>query len=104
MWVLKHCVLQDSYIDKSPFILKVAVCNASFFLSRPRRYGKTLLLSTFASFGLETSFEASNAYGRLDLEVRAGSRYFVLEFKFAKKYACEDMLLEQAVSQIKSKQ
>lgn len=53
--------------------------------------------------GLDTKFETSNAFGRSDLEVNAGARYFVIELKFAKKEALEDKLLDEAVAQIKSR-
>lgn len=46
------------YVDKTEFIWRLAHENGkSFFLSRPRRFGKTLLVSTMKAY-----FE-----GRLDL-------------------------------------
>ena len=48
--------LNQIYIDKSNLIYKLARQRTPFFLSRPRRFGKSLLLSTFDSLfskGLE---------------------------------------------------
>ena len=43
------------YVDKSALIYKIAIRPGKFFLARPRRFGKSLLISTFESlfkFGL----------------------------------------------------
>ena len=37
------------YLDKTALIYELAVTTKKYFLSRPRRFGKTLLLSTFES-------------------------------------------------------
>ena len=37
------------YVDKTGLIYKLASKRQKFFLSRPRRFGKSLLLSTFES-------------------------------------------------------
>ena len=37
------------YVDKTDLIFEIASLNDPFFLSRPRRFGKSLLLSTFES-------------------------------------------------------
>ena len=37
------------YVDKTALIYKLAITTQKFFFSRPRRFGKTLLLSTFES-------------------------------------------------------
>ncbi len=44
------------YVDKTEMINAIASCNGAFFLTRPRRFGKTLLVNTFESLfrhGLE---------------------------------------------------
>ena len=44
------------YVDKTALVYRLAIKKQKFFLSRPRRFGKSLLLSTFASlfqYGLE---------------------------------------------------
>ncbi len=40
------------YVDKTEFVYKLARLGTPFFLSRPRRFGKSLLLSTFESLFL----------------------------------------------------
>ncbi len=37
------------YVDKTPLIAKLAASGKCHFLSRPRRFGKSLLLSTLKS-------------------------------------------------------
>ena len=37
------------YVDKTDMIFEIAQFDGTFFLARPRRFGKTLLVSTFAS-------------------------------------------------------
>ena len=38
------------YVDKTELMYKLAREKCPFFLSRPRRFGKSLLLSTFEAF------------------------------------------------------
>ena len=38
------------YIDKTPFIWKLVQTSSPYFLSRPRRFGKSLFLSTLAAY------------------------------------------------------
>ena len=40
------------YVDKTEFVYSLARLSTPFFLSRPRRFGKSLLLSTFEAFFL----------------------------------------------------
>ena len=35
------------YVDKTKFIYELALCHGAYFLSRPRRFGKSTLISTF---------------------------------------------------------
>ncbi|MBR2292276.1 MAG: AAA family ATPase, partial [Prevotella sp.] len=48
------------YIDKTPFIYKMITEGCPYFLSRPRRFGKSLLISTLAAVfeGRRDLFEA----------------------------------------------
>lgn len=39
----------EIYVDKTKYIHRLASCRGKFFLVRPRRFGKTLLISTFES-------------------------------------------------------
>ena len=38
------------YIDKTPFVYELATTGRYYFLSRPRRFGKSLLLSTLEAY------------------------------------------------------
>lgn len=38
------------YVDKTEFVWKMAFASNPYFLSRPRRFGKSLLLSTFEAY------------------------------------------------------
>lgn len=38
------------YVDKTAFIWKIVSTETPYFLSRPRRFGKSLLLSTFEAY------------------------------------------------------
>ena len=38
------------YVDKTAFVWKMALTSTPYFLSRPRRFGKSLLLSTFEAY------------------------------------------------------
>ena len=38
------------YVGKTEFIWKMAFASNPYFLSRPRRFGKSLLLSTFEAY------------------------------------------------------
>ena len=40
------------YVDKTKYVYELARLSTPFFLSRPRRFGKSLLLSTFEAFFL----------------------------------------------------
>ena len=48
------------YIDKTPLIYKLITGGSPYFLSRPRRFGKSLLVSTLAAVfeGRRELFEA----------------------------------------------
>ena len=48
------------------------------------------------------SVEIHNAHGRSDMEVRAGNRHWVFEFKYASTDAEVETLLTEAVVQIQS--
>ena len=39
----------DYYVDKTPLIAKLASSGKYYFLARPRRFGKSLLVSTLKS-------------------------------------------------------
>ena len=56
-----------SYVDKSRFVYKLATEGEYYFLSRPRRFGKSLFLSTLEAYfqGKKELFEGLAIY---DLE------------------------------------
>ena len=47
------------YVDKTEFIYKLATEGRQYFLSRPRRFGKSLLLSTMRAY-----FEGKKNYSK----------------------------------------
>ena len=56
------------YIDKTPFIEKLINQNKYYFLSRPRRFSKSLLLDTLRCLfeGHETLFEELYIHDKCD--------------------------------------
>ena len=61
------------YVDKTEFIYQMAYQGVPYFLSRPRRFGKSLLLSTFKAY-----FEGKKELFRgLAIEKLETIRYFI---------------------------
>jgi len=60
------------YVDKSGFALQLIEQGKGFFLSRPRRFGKSLFLDTLAELfaGNEPLFQGLEADGRWDFSRR----------------------------------
>ncbi len=56
-----------------------------------------------AAAGLNVQPEKHNALGRSDLEVSDGNRYWVLEFKWARKGRRAETILEEALRQLKNR-
>ena len=54
------------YVDKTKYVYELARLSTPFFLSRPRRFGKSLLLSTFEAFflGKKELFDGQNQFRR----------------------------------------
>lgn len=65
-----------------------------------RAYMQVLLIGA----AMITQVEVHNALGRSDMEVDAGNRHWVFEFKYAKDDSQVSELLNDAVSQIQSRQ
>ncbi len=63
------------YVDKTPFIEKLVEGGSYYFLSRPRRFGKSLLLSTLKELfeGNRTLFEGLWIESRWDWETTSSS-------------------------------
>ena len=81
------------YIDKTELIYKLTHSNKVYFLSRPRRFGKSLLVSTLEAYfqGKKHLFEGL-AIERLETE---WTEYPVLHMDFSRrKYTDEDKLNE----------
>ena len=60
------------YVDKTAWIGRLIEEGTHYFLSRPRRFGKSLFLDTLKEFfeGAETLFEGLDVHGRRDWSVR----------------------------------
>ena len=60
------------YVDKTPFIEQLIERGKHYFLSRPRRFGKSLLLDTFKELfeGSEALFQGLAIHHRWDWSVR----------------------------------
>ena len=81
------------YVDKTEFIYQMAYQGVPYFLSRPRRFGKSLLLSTFKAYfeGKKDLFrglaiekleaEVRSAQGRAEAIVKTPRYIYVFEFK-----------------------
>ena len=102
------------YIDKTELIYRLTHSDKIYFLSRPRRFGKSLLVSTLEAYfqGKKHLFEGL-AMERLEME---WTEYPVLHMDFSRrKYTDEDKLSEyvfefkfdgtpeEALAQIESK-
>ena len=68
------------YVDKTPFIEKLANQNKYYFLSRPRRFGKSLLLDTLGCLfeGRKALFEGLYIHDKWDWQ----KRYPVVRLSF----------------------
>jgi len=69
------------YVDKTPFALKMIEEGTSYFLSRPRRFGKSLFIDTLAELfqGNEPLFRGLYCHDKWDWTVK----YPVIRFSFA---------------------
>ena len=78
------------YVDKTAFVWRMASTGKLYFLSRPRRFGKSLLLSTFEAYfeGKKALFEGL-AIARLEREWNV---YPVLHFEFKLNGIAEEAL------------
>ena len=64
---------------------------------------RTFVQLFLSSFGLQTGVEVHNNKGRSDLELRAGERHWVFEFKVCRSDENEEKKLNEAVFQILDK-
>ena len=63
---------QYYYVDKTPHIRQLIDSGSHYFLSRPRRFGKSMLVSTLKSLfeGEQSLFEGLDIYDRWDWSVQ----------------------------------
>ena len=68
------------YVDKTPYVRRLVEEGSHYFLSRPRRFGKSLFLDTLKELfeGSEALFEGLDIHGRHDWSIR----HPVLRFRF----------------------
>ena len=95
--------LDNLYIDKTEYIYRMTHTDGTyFFLSRPRRFGKSLLVSTFQSYfeGKKELFEGL-AIEKLEKE---WNEYPVLHFDLSKGKHMEKELLNRYLMDIIEKQ
>ena len=87
------------YVDKTPYIARLVDEGTHYFLSRPRRFGKSLFLDTLKELfeGNEPLFEGLAIHERWDWSVR----HPVLRLDFSRNYFKEpDQLQEDIMAQL----
>ncbi len=82
------------YVDKTQFAFQLADIGGSYFLSRPRRFGKSLFLSTLACIfeGKKELFENTFIYDKWDWE----QQFPIIRFSFS-NIGHQELGLEQAI-------
>ncbi|PWQ98835.1 ATP-binding protein [Leucothrix pacifica] len=85
------------YVDKTPLALKLINNGKHYFLSRPRRFGKSLFLDTLKELfeGNEALFQGLDAHTKWDWSVK----YPVLRFSFARKNYNDPESLSETLNQ-----
>lgn len=85
------------YVDKTEYVYRMANTGKYFFLSSPRRFGKSLLTSTFKSYfeGKKDLFKGL-AMEKLETE---WTEYLVLHFSMAGGKHMEKEQLERYLAQ-----
>ncbi|WP_020559486.1 ATP-binding protein [Thiofilum flexile] len=85
------------YVDKSGLALSLIQHGKHYFLSRPRRFGKSLLLDTLKELfeGNEPLFQGLAVHGHWDWSVA----YPVLRFSFGRKNYSQQQSLEESLHQ-----
>ena len=89
------------YVDKTEHIHNLVQSGAPFFLSRPRRFGKSLFLSTLKAYfeGKKELFEGLKIRGLEEENKDAWQRYPVFYIDFNKKNFKEDSALETVLDE-----
>ena len=89
------------YVDKTEYVYKLAKSGLPYFLSRPRRFGKSLFLSTLRAY-FEGKKELFNGLKIIELEgdgPDAWQKYPVFYFDFNKKNFKTDTALEEVIEE-----
>jgi hypothetical protein len=86
------------YVDKTAFALKMIDEGTAYFLSRPRRFGKSLFLDTLAELfaGNEPLFRGLHCYDKWDWNVK----YPVIRISFAEGVMASRANLEARIHRI----
>ncbi len=89
------------YVDKTSFIEKLVTDGRYYFLSRPRRFGKSLLLDTIKSLfeGKEALFEGLDIHDHWDW---SADPHPVLRLSFGGKYTEPDDIERNIIAQLKT--
>ncbi len=88
------------YVDKTKYVYKLVCNNVPYFLSRPRRFGKSLLLSTLKAYweGKKELFNGLDIAGLEEDNPKAWKSYPVFYFDFNGE-SYENVDLEEAIDQ-----
>ena len=84
-----------AYVDKTQFVYKLVTEGSCYFLSRPRRFGKSLLLSTLKAYFLGQK-ELFDGLAIADLE-KEWTEYPVLHFDFNTGKYTDSAALEEKI-------
>ena len=86
------------YVDKTPHIRRLVEAGDSYFLSRPRRFGKSLLLDTLREMfeGNEPLFRGLHIHDQWDWSIR----HPVVRLSFGGKYDAPGDLHSNIISQL----
>jgi len=91
-------VSNSYYIDKTPLIRELIECGDHWFLSRPRRFGKSLLVSTLKALfeGRKELFKGLDIHERWDWSVT----HPVLRLSFGAKYNAPNDIRDSVLAQL----
>lgn len=90
------------YIDKTDYVYKLVHSNTPFFLSRPRRFGKSLLLSTLKAYweGKRELFKGLTIESLEENNDRAWQEYPIFYFDFNRSGYQEKGNLENVIDEM----
>jgi len=88
------------YVDKTPFVQKLIEQGKYYFLSRPRRFGKSLFIETLAELfsGNEILFQGLAIHDQWDWQ----RKFPVIRISFAEGVLSSEIALEQRIREILS--